>query len=228
MELKLSKILREKPDVSTYVFKNTANVKWKAGQFIHYHLPHAHPDNRGDKRYFSIASAPHEEDIWLTTRFTEYSGSSFKKALAGIRPGQTIKIGNPEGDFVINDPDQLFVLIAGGIGITPFRSMLLDMDRKGQPINALLLYGNRDEDVVFKDVLEDLTRRHPGFKTYYVISPEIISSEHIKNLIPDYQNVTHYISGPEVMVQKYYYELQGIGVDKKNLRLDYFPGYAEV
>ena len=80
MKVELLEKYHETEDVISFIFKPLEDLEWKAGQFIYYKIPHDKPDNRGIIRHFTIASAPHEEHIRLTTRFFSEKGSSFKKA----------------------------------------------------------------------------------------------------------------------------------------------------
>jgi len=80
MKLTLRTIKQEASDIFSFIFTPERPLRWKAGQYLHYILKHQKPDDRGVERYFSIASAPQEERVMLTTRFAP-KGSSFKKAL---------------------------------------------------------------------------------------------------------------------------------------------------
>lgn len=130
-------------------------LRWKAGQYLHYILNHPNPDDRGVERYFSIASAPHEKNVMLTTRFAP-KGSSFKKTLKKLKPGDVIEAREKGGDFILDHRKKMFVFIAGGIGITPFRAILLDLDRNRKPLNVQLLYTNRNNDFPYRKELETL------------------------------------------------------------------------
>lgn len=121
----------EAGDATSFIFKPETPLVWQAGQFLHYNLLHQNPDERKAERYFTIASAPFEQNIWLTTRHME-KGSSFKAALFALPIGGNIEANGPEGDFVVNDLAREFIFIAGGIGITPYRSILLDLDQRGR------------------------------------------------------------------------------------------------
>ena len=143
MTLGLISKKKEASDVFSFIFQSEEDFTWKPGQFLMYKLPHPDPDDRGDRRYFSVASAPFEKEIILTTRFDQKRGSSFKKALFGLPIGSTIYTEGPRGSFIIDDSFNDLVFITGGIGVTPFRSILLDLDYHHTPINATLLYANR-------------------------------------------------------------------------------------
>lgn len=170
MRLRLIETRREAADGTTsFIFYPDHPRTWRAGQFLHYVLPHDKADERKDDRCFTIASAPHETNIRLTTRFTNGTGSTFKKALQALQFGVTIEVGEPDGDFVIDQPDRESIFIAGGIGITPFRAMLVDLDYRKIDIKATLLCSNRDTDIVFKRQLDGLARKHPHLKVRYLI-----------------------------------------------------------
>jgi ferredoxin-NADP reductase len=189
-----------------------------------YVLDHPDPDDRGVERYFSIASAPHEKHVMVTTRFAPKS-STFKKALRNLKPGDTIEADQLEGDFVVEDSENTFVFIAGGIGITPFRAILLDLDHKQKPLNVQLLYANHDQDFPYRQELEALRERHPNFRINYVVSPNRIDQESIPKLVPDLKKPLLYVSGPEPMVESMDEILKAIGVPEERIKSDFFPGY---
>src|SRR5207249_10395125 len=123
MKLILVEKRPETEDVMSFVFRSDAPLKWQAGQFLHYSLPHPDADNRGITRYFTIASAPFEGHVMLTTRFATERSSSFKRALRPLPVGAAGDVGEPDGDFVVGDPGDEHVLIAGGIGGTRSRAI---------------------------------------------------------------------------------------------------------
>jgi glycine betaine catabolism B len=127
MKITLTATKQEANDTFSFIFAPEQPLQWKAGQLLRYVLNHPNADDRGVERFFSIASAPHEKHVMLTTRFAPKS-SSFLKALKNLRPGDAIEAHDLEGDFVVDDAEKTFVFIAGGIGITPFRAILLDLD----------------------------------------------------------------------------------------------------
>lgn len=224
MLLTLFEKKQETNDVFSFVFKPNEPIKWRAGQYMFYTLPNKNPDNRGVTRYFTISSAPFEKDIMITTRIS-LPPSSFKKSLVDMSIGDTIEASGPDGDFTVGDPKKNYVFITGGIGITPFRSILLDLDHKKLPINAQLLYTNRDKDIVFKSELELLTEKNKSFKINYFISPARITDNDIKSLNSHLSILNFYVSGPEPFVETYSQILKKIRITNQNIKLDHFPGY---
>jgi ferredoxin-NADP reductase len=224
MKFTLSAIKQEANDTFSFVFAPEEPLQWKAGQLLRYVLNHANPDDRGVERFFSIASAPHEKHVMVTTRFAPKS-SSFKKALRKLRPGDAIEAHDLEGDFVVDDSEKTFVFIAGGIGVTPFRAILLDLDHNKKPLNVQLLYANRDNDFPYRKELEALRTRHPEFRIDYVVSPNRIDEKSISQLVPDIEEPMLYVSGPEPMVESMDEILKKIGVPEERIKNDFFPGY---
>jgi ferredoxin-NADP reductase len=212
--------------VNTFVFSPEEPVSWQAGQFMYYTLPHPDADDRGEKRWFTISSAPYQGDIWITTRITPDTGSSFKKALLSLQPGQTVEAEGPDGDFIVNDPAKRYIFVAGGIGITPFRSIINQLDHEGKDINIELLYANRDEaDVPFREELEALSHKHENFNITYFFGDNLIDEAALREFGSRVDEPYYYVSGPEPMVEAFKATLDGMGVDEQHAQFDYFPGY---
>lgn len=224
MQLSLTGKKHEGGDIASFVFQPENPLRWRAGQFLHYKLPHEHPDLRGTERWFTISSAPSERNVMLTTRLVE-KGSSFKRKLFSMALGERVEVGPPDGDFIVDDPGQKFVFIAGGIGITPYRAILIDLDARKLPINAILLHANRDDNVVFRNEFEELQKKHENFRIKYFISPEKIDKEAIKKEVADLSAPIFYVSGPEPMVEAFDKILRDMGVGEGHIKRDYFPGY---
>jgi ferredoxin-NADP reductase len=173
MKLVFRERIAAQGNVTRFVFQPETPLSWQPGQYIHYDLPHPDTDSRGTERWFTISSAPFEKEVWITTRIFDADGSSFKRHLLRMEPGQAIEADLPEGDFIVEDPSKSYVFVAGGIGITPFRSILKQLHHDGKSIKVELLYANRDaESIAFKDELEAISKAHDGFSiTYYTIPP---------------------------------------------------------
>jgi ferredoxin-NADP reductase len=224
MELRLVHKKKLLDDVLTFVFKPGKKTGWQPGQYLHYELPHPHADDRGTERWFTISAPPYEKNIALTTRFDRSHSSSFKKALRGLEPGATIQAGEPRGDFLLQPDAARHILIAGGIGITPYHSMLLQIDHDGQSLNADLLYANRDDKFVFDNELQALADAHPEFKLIKFAGNQRIQESNLKPYLADKYNV-FYISGPRPMIENYQLLLEDLGVEPHRVKTDYFPGY---
>ena len=225
MKLKLISKQTEVTGVETFIFEAEEPLNWKPGQYAHYILPHENPDDRGTERWFTIASAPFEKTAQITTRLTPVQGSSFKRALVDLPIGQTIESDYVDGDFTVEDPEQESVFIAGGIGITPFRSILKEADHNGTKLRATLLYASRDENIVFKDELDAYAKNNPDLKIHYLIAPERLDENSIRAMVPNLQTPVFYLSGPEPMVKSLNETVQNMGVPADHVKLDDFPGY---
>jgi ferredoxin-NADP reductase len=225
MKLKLANRKIEVPGVESFIFQPSKPVTWKAGQFFHYVLHHEPTDDRGSDRWFTIAAAPSERVVMITTRFTADKGSTFKKTLADLKIGDVIEVSDLDGDFIVEDLTKEYVFIAGGIGITPIRSILKDFDQAGKKINATLLYANRDQNIVYKDELESFAKNNPQLKIHYIISPERIDALKIKEFVPNIEKPIFYISGPEPMVESLGNTLKEAGIPADHIKQDWFPGY---
>ncbi len=139
MKIELVEKKKETKDVTSFIFESRVPIEWIAGQFLFYTFPHPNPDERGITRYFTISAVPFEKHIMLTTRFAGNKSSSFKQKLFATPIRTEVEITDPDGDFIVEDLGKKIIFIAGGIGITPYRSILLDLDQRNLPINAALL-----------------------------------------------------------------------------------------
>jgi ferredoxin-NADP reductase len=225
MKLKLVARKKESPGVESFIFKPEKPLVWKAGQFLHYVLNHPKTDDRGSDRWFTIASAPYERNVMITTRFAETKGSTFKKTLKALKAGDTIEFSDLDGDFLVSDARKDYVFIAGGIGITPFRSILKQFAHEGKRLRVQLLYANRKHVAAYKKEFDAMERRNRNFTVHYLFHPKRIDEQTVRELVPDLKKPLFYVSGPEPMVESVGKMLLQIGVPKKNLKQDWFPGY---
>jgi len=217
-KLKLIRSYDEIDNIRTFVFE-TGGATWLPGQYQTYELSQVEGDEKAKKRFFTIAAAPSEGEIHISTRVTE---SGFKQALNALQPGDEIEAHDIEGDFLWQD-DEPIVLVAGGIGVTPYRSMFLERANTARPLNAHLLYYGRDENFAFRNEFEALAAAHPELTIDYIVG-EMISADTILSHAPEATEHTTYLSGPEPMVDAVGEDLQKRGV---TLKQDWFPGYNE-
>jgi len=227
MQIELQEKIRESKDTFSFIFRPQEPVTWKAGQYIFYSIPHDKPDERGTDRHFTISSAPHEGVIRLTSKFDPEDGSSFKKTLYALRPGASIEAFDIKGKFTLDEYDKKYVFMAGGIGITPYRSILLDLVHNNASPDTTMLYGSKDENIVFKTVLGQLESENSWLDINYIIEPRFIDEDTVKRNVEDIYNSRFYVSGPLKMVTIMEDMLLDMNIDKKNIKTDYFPGYDD-
>lgn len=233
MLVKLDQIEVLSPNIKTFWFEREPQFDYTAGQFIEMTLPHDNPDERGIRHWFTLSSSPTEKHLSITTKFAERS-SSFKQTLGALRPGQTVELSEPMGDFVLpKDSTIPLVFVAAGIGVTPFRSMtkwLIDSHEKHQI--QVLMAATSIDDVVFEDLFKEY-----GIEPTLIISqpPEEwmgevghLSAERITSLIGGVNDNRIYVSGPEQMVEVFEKDFKAMGLNETQWVGDFFPGYPEV
>ncbi len=233
-QLKLEHIERAAADTYDFIFTPQRKLAFEAGQYLEWTLGVEHPDNRGNRRYFTVASAPTEDSVRLGVKFYPVA-STFKRALGSMAPGDTIFASHVSGSFTLPaDPDAKLAFLAGGIGMTPFRSMLQLLIDRGETRPIVVLYGNeRQQDIAYREVL-DAANRRLGVRTVYAVAhgaepgqyPGQIDARLVREAIPDYRERTFYISGPQAMVKALRRTLRGMGVKRSRIKVDFFPGFA--
>jgi ferredoxin-NADP reductase len=224
MKLKFIKKEHEVENVYSFYFEPPEGTSWVAGQFLHYTFPHDNADDRGVKRWFTISTAPFEKLVRITTRINSERSSSFKNALMQLNPGDEIDAEAPEGDFVFGDPNKKYVFFAGGIGVTPFRSILAQLDHDGQDFKVDLLYANRSDQLVFGDELANLEQKYPDFHIHKFIGDNKVTLDVLKPYMDELNSII-YISGPEPMVEDFDKQLKDAGMPEERVKGDYFPNY---
>jgi ferredoxin-NADP reductase len=226
---KLRLVLKKKEEAATgiynFSFTSDRKIDFKPGQYLEWTIRSDKNDSRGNRRYFTIASSPTEEDIMIGVKFYP-EPSSFKQKLALLKIGETIMAGGRAGDFTLpDDAKKKLVFIAGGIGVTPFRSMIKYLSDKQERRDIVLLYSTKTEaDIAYREIFSE-AEKIIGLKTVYV-TDELITPELIKREAPDYHERYFYISGPHGMVEAFKKELKKLGVPRRNIVTDFFPGFA--
>lgn len=224
-------------DIYEFIFTTSEKLKFKAGQYLEWTLPQLFLESRGNRRYFTIASAPTENNLRLGIRIFP-NGSRFKEELVKMKPGEALWASQLTGDFVLPDNKQEKLLfIAGGVGITPFRSMIKYLSDHHEQRDIVLIYACLLADnFVYQDVFSE-AEKVIGLKTVYLITdlnniPDgwqgksgFIDEKLLKEVAPDYKQRMYYLSGPNSMVEAYLQLLKNLGVKRKAIKKDYFPGY---
>lgn len=234
--LTLERIERAAAGVYDYVFRPDRSLSFAAGQYLEWTLPLDRADGRGNRRYFTIASAPTDEAVRLGVKFAP-NGSAFKRGLADLQPGDRIVASQLAGSFTLpRNRRRKLAFIAGGIGITPFRSMLEELLENGEARPITVLYGNNHiAEIAYADLLMR-AREELGIATWYAVrDPDgatkdmtigIVDAAMITRRVPDYRERTFYVSGPQVMVSATRKTLRDLGVPPWRIKTDFFPGLA--
>jgi glycine betaine catabolism B len=236
LKLTLERIEKKASGCFDYVFTPHRPMAFAAGQYLDWTMHVPNPDNRGNRRAFTIASSPGEEKLRLGVKFYP-KPSAFKQSLLQMKPGDVIYGSQLAGSFVLpKDKTEKLAFIAGGIGVTPFRSMIQEMLNNRDQRSAILLYGNnRANEIAYSDVF-DKAERELGLRTVYAVAEDALhhSNMHhgfidaalIQREMPDYHERIFYISGPRAMVVRFQNVLAELGISKARIKTDFFPGFA--
>ncbi len=228
-------------DTYEFVFQKSDPLPYIPGQYMEWTLPHANPDVRGIRRYFTIASSPFDDQVRLGVKMSPEGAirSSFKQKLFSMEVGDSLNAASVSGDFLLPETTETkLVFIAGGIGITPFASMLRYLLGSNQKRKMILFYANKTlEDIAYDDVVLR-AKEQLNMEVIDVLSEKdklppnwtgevgFITKEMIVKYVPDWETSMYYISGPQKMVTTYKQLLLSLGVAHKRIVTDYFPGYA--
>jgi len=220
-----------------FQFEKPEDFTFKAGQSIDMTLINPpETDEEGDGRAFSIASAPDEPLLLVATRMRD---TAFKRLLAALPIGSQVKIDGPFGNLVLhNNQARAAVFLAGGIGITPFRGILLRAARERLPHRLFLFYSNRGpEDAPFMQELEALQRQNPNYTFVPTMTEnrqsncswqgetgridQTLLARHLKSA----ESPIYYVAGPPGMVRAMRTLLNRTGIDDDDIRTEEFVGY---
>lgn len=237
LKLKLLEKAEIAKDTIELVFERPKNFTFKAGQYMEWTIPIFKTDGRGNRRYFTIASSPNENVISLGVKLNNPS-SSFKKYLKSMSKNSLITAGSLSGDFTLDHANKkTLVFIAGGIGVTPFKSMLKTLSEENDPREIILFYSNKTyEEIAYQRFLGEISQKI-NLQVVYVLTevekiPQNFRGEKgridvtmLKKYIKDFSSADFFLSGPIAMVNNYKKVLKSIGVTNKNIITDYFPGF---
>lgn len=215
-------------------FARPEGFVFKAGQAINLSLiDPPQTDAKGNSRTFSVASAPGEDVVQIATRMRD---TAFKRVLGSLAVGAQVKLRGPMGNFTLpEDRARPVVLLAGGIGITPFMSMLRHEEREGSKRPRLLLYANRSEvDAPFLFELNRLARTGNGLRMVSKITEQapapgawggIADPEFLAREVRGLDDPAYYLAGPPGMVGGLRKALGAMGAPEASIHTDEFYGY---
>jgi ferredoxin-NADP reductase/Na+-translocating ferredoxin:NAD+ oxidoreductase RnfD subunit len=223
-QLKFVRRIQEANGIYSYLFSMPKDFRFRAGQYMEWTIAHNKTDSRGNRRYLTIASSPTEPGLMFTIKHPQ-PASAFKQKLDELKPGDKILASRLSGDFTLpNDVNKKVAFLAGGIGVTPFRSMVKYALDKKQPRDIALVYSaNSQDELSFQKLFDGADAA--GVKAHYVTGGRIDTAK-IKSLLPDYKERTFYISGPYGFVNAVHGALLELGVTGQQIITDYFPGYG--
>ncbi len=242
--LKLKKRCEVAERTLEFQFERPAGMTFKAGQFMDLTLiDPPETDAEGNARGFSINSAPDDRELTFTTRLRN---TAFKRVLRTMPLGTEVKVEGPFGNLTLhNNSSRPAVLLAGGIGITPFRSIVRRAAHEKLPHRIFLFYANRrPEDAPFLDEFRDLARENPNF-TFIPTMTQMSAShldwngetgridqelilKHLQGNPPPGRDLTgpiYYVAGPPQMVAGLHAMLNQAGIDDDDIRTEEFTGY---
>jgi len=218
-------------------FERPQGWSFKAGQSIDMTLfDPPETDSEGNTRAFSIASAPHEDTLMVATRMRD---TVFKRTLRTLPLGTAVKIEGPFGNLTLhNNAAKTAVLLAGGIGITPFRSTVFRAARENLPHRIFLFFSNRrPEDAPFLEELQKLEKQNPNYRLIATMTQMeksnrpwdgergLINKEMLANHLKDAASPIYYIAGPPRMVKGLREIANMMGADDDDIRTEEFAGY---
>ena len=228
MKLTLVKKVDEARATKSFFFESNEKITWLPGQYIYITLPKLnHPDERGAIRHFTISSSPTEGDlIQVTTRIRKESG--YKKTLDELSIGSVVEGKGPQGTFILDETIKSYVFLAGGIGITPFRSMIKYAIDKNLNIPMYLIYSNSDYDFIFKRELDDWVKANKNIKITYFNTSQSghLDKEKLSTLVVDkIQNSTFCVVGPNPFVDTIEEILLSLLIPEDSIKTEKFTGY---
>lgn len=243
MKLKLIKKEEEAKDTKSFYFEPEIPVKWLPGQFFYFTLPKLkYPDSRGNTHLFTISLSPTEANyLRLTTRLRRDSG--YKQSLDQLPIGSFIEGEGPNGTFILDENEKgNHVLIAGGIGITPFRTFIkYNIDKGLKDTNLFLIYSNSTpEEIAFRQELESWDKKYENIKVAMTVThPEKskekwtglvgrIDEKMIQSIVTNQlplKQITFWLCGPPQMVEAIEKLLGFMKVTSDKIRSEKFTGY---
>ena len=224
-------------DMYEFIFQPNMKLNFIPGQYLEWTLPNEKTDSRGNRRYFTIAASPTEAEIRLGVKIGG-EHSRFKQMLLDMKKGDKIVAAQLAGDFTLpQDTTKKLVFIAGGIGVTPFRSIIKYLMDKKEKRDMVMFYTSvTPEGFVYRELFD--SAESIGLKTHYLLTMPAekvhkdwrgkvgyMTKEMVLAEVPDYKQRTFYLSGPSAMVDSYKELLFRMGVLPTSVVTDYFPGF---
>jgi ferredoxin-NADP reductase len=207
---------------------------YRPGAYFWVELPNrGDDDEKGLRRHISLVTSPTDEGVvGLATRLRD---TAFKRTLAGLEVGDEVEVEEPKGSFLLpEDTSAEYVFVAGGIGITVFRSMLRYIAAEQLPYHVTLVYSNRDrESAAFLHELEELKDRIAGLRVVLTMTDDDgwegesrrIDAGVLREHVGELQDKQFLIAGPPAMTEAVAEALAAAGVPEDQVLAGKFSGY---
>jgi ferredoxin-NADP reductase len=220
--LPLARSYQAEDNTTVFEFDTTGkSINWKAGQHSIFTLPEK--NIQGKKwRAFSISSAANENVVQIATKISERP-SNFKKALSSLQIGESIKLRGPYGWLYLQDDNSPIVMIAGGVGITPFRAIFKELE-KGNHRDVTLIYSARDTHL-FQTELDEIAKKDEKIHIVYTHTKEETDAAVVKVLTNATRETYYFISGAPSMVNNVSKTLRSAGITKNKILTDSFRNF---
>ena len=219
--LTIKELKEEAQDYFSIRFERPRNFQYEAGNWMDIRFP---VSEFPVGRTYSFASSPTEPDLLIAFK---RGVSKFKKALEQVKPGDSMLITQyGSSGFLLNKKyNSLF--IAGGIGITPFRSMIKEVVDNNRQMNIVLVYLNHNEDFPFQKEFQEWENALPSLKIQYLITGKEgrLTKEKLQKLVPDTSNRISYVAGSPGMINSIKNLLSSLVIKEKEIQIEEFEGY---
>ena len=231
----------EADGVKSFIFESTeTQMYFLPGQHVIIRFPDLEGDQRGKMRHFSISTSPLEGKYIGITTSIEPMDSPFKRKLDSLDRGEEVDVFGAIGKFIFEPSlwkERIIVLVAGGIGITPFRSMIkYALSMNGNFRIRLLYSGKTSNSLIFRKELDGLATGDSRLKIFYTVTGEPegsgnlhrgrVDQEFIRANVEELDNAMFYICGPPRMVdEETRVIVSDLGVDRNRIRTEQFLGY---
>ncbi len=219
-EIVFKEMKKEDEDVYTFIFEAAKPFEWRAGKHAMFFITHKKIHKA--MRLFSISSCPLENKIAITTKIGE-NPSDYKKALLELKPTMKMHLRGPMGPFTMQQA-RTNCFIAGGIGITPFRSMMREIEIGKQEFNGRikLLYMNSSDSFLFGEEFKAM--ENEKISTEFFTDKQAFENR-IKQMVSQSDNTDYFVAGSKHMTNSIKKMLIEMGIKKKNIKTDTFIGY---
>jgi ferredoxin-NADP reductase len=218
------------PATASFRFERPSGFDYRAGQFS---LVSIVTRDGEQTKAFTLSSAPGDPYLEITTRLT---GSAFKDALLALRPGDAAWLSGPRGNMTAPQGAGRIAFLAGGVGVTPARSIVRDSVQRATGSELVLFYGNRDEgSVPFGSEFDGYAASDPRIRIVHVLERPgpswrgetgFIDAAIVRRHVDPLEGWTFFVSGPPAMLEPMRVVIADLGLPEDRVRFESFAGYG--